>query len=134
MALLMQSVRDHGVCASPAGDPDMKVKELIRQLQEADPTGEIEACVDNIDIHFVSREPAYYDGCLQVLKRDPAVKYYNIVGAELKALGDKVQIHVLSIADVFLDHPDAEVTFDSECAESRTYLVEEWRQKARTDE
>jgi len=31
----------------------MKVKELIRRLQEADPSGEIEACVDNIDIHFV---------------------------------------------------------------------------------
>jgi hypothetical protein len=109
----------------------MKISEFIRRLQDADPTGELEACVGNIDIHFVSREPAYYDGCLQVLKRDPTIKFYNIVGAELRASGDKVQIHTLSIADVFLDKPDAEVTFDGEYSERLTNLVEHWRAAAR---
>jgi hypothetical protein len=109
----------------------MKVSELIHRLQDADPTGQLEACVGNIDIHFVSREPAYYDGCLQVLKRDPAIKYYNIIGAELRASGDKVQIHTLSIEDVFLDKPDAEITFDGEYSGRRSGLVEEWRAAAR---
>ncbi len=48
----------------------MKTKELIRQLQREDPSGELECCVDNSDIFFVEHLPAYYDGCLEVLVRD----------------------------------------------------------------
>ena len=90
----------------------MKTKELIRQLMEADPTGEEECCVGNIDIHFVSKEPAYYDGTLQVLKRDPSkLPYYNIVGGEYVRSGFKVQIHTLSIVDI-LDDPEATLEYE----------------------
>lgn len=78
----------------------MKTKELIRRLQEEDPTGEVECCVGNVDIHFVSSEPAYWDGPLQVLVRDPAkAPYYDIVGAKYVKSGSKIQIHCLSITD-----------------------------------
>ena len=105
----------------------MKVKELIRQLQEADPTGEIEACVGNIDIHFVSREPAYYDGRLEVLTRDPARtgRCYDICGAEIRSDGDKVQIHILSIQQAIWENPDLPVVSDG------SDRVAIWRQEAR---
>lgn len=106
----------------------MKVKELIRRLQAADPTGEIEACVGNIDIHFVSLDPAYYDGRLQILKRDPAhAGYYDICGAEITNEGRKVQIHVLSVRDAIWDNPDLPVSGGGE-------QVEKWRQEVREEE
>ena len=48
----------------------MKSKELIRLLQEEDPSGEVEVCVQNFDILGIHTEPAYWDGSLQVLMRD----------------------------------------------------------------
>jgi hypothetical protein len=77
----------------------MKTKEVIRQLMEADPTGEEEVCVENIDIHFIHAEPAYYDGALQVLTRDPTSKYYNITGGKYRRSGTKIVIKTLSITD-----------------------------------
>lgn len=78
----------------------MKTKELIRLLQEADPSGEEEVCVGNVDIHFVEKLPAYYDGALQVLERDESKSpYYNIVGGKYVRSGHKVKIHTLSISD-----------------------------------
>ena len=78
----------------------MKTKELIRQLQDADPSGEIEVCVGNVDIHFVERLEAYYDGTLQVLTRDETRKGYKIVGGKYKRTGSKINLHTLSISDV----------------------------------
>ncbi len=77
----------------------MKTKELIKRLQEEDPSGEIEVCVGNVDIHFVERMPAYYDGSLQVLIRDYNTKYYNIIGGKYVREGQKVKIHIMSITD-----------------------------------
>ena len=91
----------------------MKTKELIRQLQEADPSGELECCVNNADIHFVNVEPAYYDGCLQVLKRDESKSpYYNICGAKYTSVGDKVVIRPLSICDAVFEQQDLPVEFE----------------------
>jgi hypothetical protein len=77
----------------------MKTKEVIRQLMEADPSGEEEVCVGNVDIHFIHAEPAYYDGALQVLTRNPDCKYYNITGGKYRRTGMKVVIKTLSITD-----------------------------------
>ncbi len=91
----------------------MKTKELIRQLQEADPSGELECCLGNADIHFVDVEPAYWDGCLQVLVRDPAkAPYYDIVGAKYTTKGNKVVIRPLSIRDAVFEDEDLPVEFD----------------------
>lgn len=120
----------------------MKTKTLIAKLQELDPSGEIEVCVGNVDIHFLSREGAYYDGALQVLKRDPALegKCFNIIGAELRQVGEKIQVHTLSIRDLFWDLPDAPVEFVwPEDPQYRTGIpryqasIDVWRKEARDE-
>jgi hypothetical protein len=67
----------------------VKSKDLIRRLQELDPSGEIEVCIGNEDIWFLQRLPAYYDGPLQVVTREEndrplSMKYTN--------QGDKIDI------------------------------------------
>jgi hypothetical protein len=99
----------------------MKTKELIKRLQEEDPTGEIECCVGNVDIHFVSREPAYWDGPLQVLERDPAKEpYYNIVGGKYIKSGEKIQINLLRISDIF-DDPKVKIDYSQLGPEAISY-------------
>jgi hypothetical protein len=88
----------------------MKTKELIRLLQEEDPTGEVEVSVGNVDIHFLTTEPAYWDGSLQVLTRDKSKEpYYNITGGKYVRSGNKIVIHPLSIRDVLWNDPDTAV-------------------------
>ncbi len=112
----------------------MKTKELIRLLQEADPTGETECCVDNEDIHFVDRVPAYYDGTLQVFERDPAKKgFYDIVGVRFVRSGDKIKIRHMGYEDVI--HNRSEVPIDTSCfggnKESMDKAIEKVRATAR---
>lgn len=97
----------------------MKTKELIRQLQEADPSGEIEVAVGNTDIHFLELQPAYYDGPLQVLSRDLNSKYYNITGVTYKRTGSKICIHTLSASDVISQDDDAIIDYSELSEESR---------------
>ena len=90
----------------------MKTKDLIAELNEADPSGELEVCVENVDIFTVTTEPAYWDGRLQVLKRDPAKKpYYDIVGGKYTSKGSKVVISPMSITDLLWSDPDAEIDY-----------------------
>lgn len=89
----------------------MKTRELIRLLQEVDPSGEEEVCIWNQDIHFVHAEPAYWDGCLEILKRDEDCEYYNIIGAEVRSHGHKISIEPLSIEDAIYNDPDLPVEY-----------------------
>jgi hypothetical protein len=111
----------------------MKTRELIAALQEQDPSGEIEVCVENADIHVVTVEPAYLDGCLQVLKRDPAkADSYNITGVEFVSGGAKVVIVPLSAQWALRNDPEMPVTFDSDAARERyAERVAKWRADAR---
>lgn len=102
----------------------MKTKELIRQLNEADPTGENECVVNNVDIFFVSHEPAYYDGRAEMLIRDETNKYYNVVGAKVRCNGTKIQIHLHSIEDAILSHPDLPV----DLSELHDRSLKEWEE------
>jgi hypothetical protein len=109
----------------------MQVRELIRLLQEADPTGDEQVSVGNSDIHFVGVEPGYWDGCLQVLKRDDACEYYNIVGAEFRSNCKKIVINALSIRDALFNDPAMPVTYDGDYArEHYDELVAIWRKEA----
>lgn len=109
----------------------MKTKKLIELLNEADPSGEEEVCVENIDIHFVAKEPAYYDGCQQILIRDASLEpYYNIIGAKINGTGSKIQIHTLDIESAIYNDPDLSV--DLEGASGRyTEKVKGWRKDAK---
>jgi hypothetical protein len=90
----------------------VKSKELIRLLQEEDPTGETEVSVGNHDIFELRTEPAYWDGKLQLLIRDPAkAPYYDIVGGKYCTAGSKIVINAMSISDVLWQDPDATVDY-----------------------
>jgi len=110
----------------------MKTKELIRQLMEQDPTGEEEVCVNNVDIHFVQREPACHDGHHQVLIRDESNPYYNIIGAEYRSEGIKINITPLSIQWAIYNDPKVPVSYVGDYTEEdHKEQVEQWRAETR---
>jgi hypothetical protein len=114
----------------------MKTKELIRLLQEEDPSGEEEVCVGNEDIYVVEKKEAYWDGCLQVLKHDESKgEYYSIVGGEFRSKGYKISIRTVPLDNVVMDHAingiPCEITYDSEYTERRyKNAVKRWREDA----
>jgi len=92
----------------------MKTKELIKKLQELDPSGETECCVQNIDIWYVDVLPYYYDGTMQMLVRDSAKSpYYDVVGAKYLSSGEKINIVPLSIEDAIFEDVTLPVDFDT---------------------
>jgi hypothetical protein len=114
----------------------VKTRELIRQLQEADPSGELECCVGNHDIHFVERWPAFYDGALQILVRDPNKSGYNIVGGIVQCSGEKVQIHTLSLEDCLFEQLDFPIEIRGADETLRRYVedrIEKWRQNVKRE-
>ena len=110
----------------------MKSSELIKQLQELDPEGVIEVCVNNVDIYFLDVEGAYYDGSLQVLTRDHSKDpYYNITGGKYVRSGKKIVLHPMSIRDVLWDNPDTAVIDYSEINPAYVEQYKEQDEKTR---
>lgn len=87
----------------------MKTKDVIARLQKADPSGELECCINNIDISHIDTLPAYYDGYLEVLMRD---EYDRVVGAKYVGSGKKVFIGTYTIEDVIFDHDDLPIYYE----------------------
>lgn len=109
----------------------MKTKELIRQLQEADPTGEVECSLGNCDIYFVERLPAYYDGSQQVLIRDESLKpFWNIVGGKVRSHGDKVVLKTMALSDLVCDNPELQIDC-SELGETRAAEYQAYMERSR---
>lgn len=92
----------------------MKTSELIAELKRLDPSEECEVNVRGLPIHFVGRDPAYYDGPVNELIEDPAKKpYYAIVGWKKRRNGpDKIVVHTVDLEDCLLENPDLPVTFE----------------------
>lgn len=98
----------------------MKSKELIRQLLEVDPSGEVEVNAGGADIYFVSKEPGYYDGAYQVLQRAEHLKpYYDIIGIRICRQSEKIRLVTVSADDFLLDKPDGLIQYDSESTRER---------------
>jgi hypothetical protein len=95
----------------------VKVKELIRLLQEEDP--ESEACVHNADIESVYATQAYWDGRLQVLERD-AEGY--VVGGKYTSKGWKVNICPSSITEQIWGDPDFKVDYSELGGSAERYI------------
>ena len=108
----------------------MKTKDLIQRLQQCDPSGELEVCCDNEDINSVQTTEAYYDGKLQVLKRDDRMR---VVGAKITNNGHKVQIRSKSIQEAVYINPELPVELDLEDYQKPEYerTIDEWRRTAR---
>lgn len=82
----------------------MKVKDLIAALLDAaDGDENLHVCVGNVDISFVSNEPAYWDGTQQIVIRDE--KGYAISGKYHRS-GRKIQVYLCSFGDLIWDHKD----------------------------
>lgn len=105
----------------------MKTKELIRLLQKEDPSGEIEVCVGNVDISWISMEPAYYDGPQQVLTRNEKGKK---IGGKYCRSGHKIQIHLWGFSELIWDYKDAVIDY-SELDEERQKSYKENHDKIR---
>lgn len=91
----------------------MKTKRLIELLQEADPTGNLEVCVNKQDIFNVSQCPHYYDGCQEILIRDKKLEpYYDVVGGKYLEKGNGVVIEVLSLKEAISCNPDMEIKYN----------------------
>ena len=90
----------------------MKSKELIRLLQELDPTGELEVSVGKTDIFYIIKNASFWDGTLQVLQREESKKpYYNVIGARYKSTGQHLSIVPLSISEAIWENPDLPVDY-----------------------
>lgn len=97
----------------------MKTRELVRRLQEEDPTGELEAVVGNEDIYFIEEQEAYWDGTPALLLHDPKKRdrCWSICGLRVMASNErKIQIHTVSVANALLGHPDLPVTYSDDDA------------------
>jgi len=91
----------------------MKTKELIKRLQELDPSGETEVLIGNRDISkFIYDSPAYWDGRAQVAEFDERglpIKSKIITG------GSKICLDSIDIEEKY---------FDSLVDEGKEYPIE----------
>lgn len=107
----------------------MKTKELVRLLQEEDPSGEEECCIGNEDISCLYSESAYWDGCLQTMIHENG----KLVGFKFSSEGSKVVIRSLGLRDALLDNPKLSVEYDSVYArEKYEGCVKQWREEVIT--
>lgn len=84
----------------------MKTKELIRQLQLADPDGESECVVNGTtDILAVEPEPGYYDGSYQVLVRNPDLngECYDVIGGIISTKGVKINLSTHTLREAMYE-------------------------------
>lgn len=86
----------------------MTSKEVIKLLQELDPTGETEVSVGNHAISYINEEPAYYDGKLQSLLYDADGQ---IIGIKYKTQGSKLVISEMGVTDLLWENPEAIVDY-----------------------
>ena len=107
----------------------MKTRDLIAQLQAADPSGDLECVIGCDDIYFVQPLPMYYDGRPWLLVHDEALrgKAYSIVGLRYPSGGRKVSITTQSAEDVLSEAPDAPI----DCEDASRPYVEGVRAKVK---
>lgn len=97
----------------------MRSKDIIKILQELDPKGELEVGIGNCDILDIHIAPAYYDGCLQVLKHNQTDamcedRCHDIVGGKYTDKGFKIVIEALSLSDAYIQAIVYDTPFDIE--------------------
>lgn len=96
----------------------MKTKELVKQLILADPDGEAEVCVDNVDIIDVDGPmPTYYDGQFVQIVIDTnlarVVDGRGVSKVMPRTSGSKIKLRTMDAEEAFLDNPEAELIQDT---------------------
>lgn len=73
---------------------DMKTKQLIRLLNEVDPSGEAYVCIDRKPIYFIELKEGYWDGSYNYLE------YKNKQFTWVESTeGNKIDIHTMNLFD-----------------------------------
>ena len=82
----------------------LKTKELILQLQEADPTGEGHVFAGD-EVYSVEVLPFYYDGQPDILiLNENEKRYYNVIGIrQITSKDYKIRLNTLGMEDVLYD-------------------------------
>jgi hypothetical protein len=96
----------------------MKTKQLIKELMEKDPSGELEVSTSYGDIYYVDRLPAYYDGKMETLIWDESNSDNRVYkGMRISAEGEKLKLKLFSLEDAIWDQEqpgDLKIEYDSE--------------------
>lgn len=89
--------------------------ELVMRILAADPSmaREISVGPEGADVWYVDVVPAYHDGALRSVLRDPSGA---VVGGAVKTTGDKLVIKTLTLEDALSERPDLPVSVDSRSA------------------
>lgn len=122
----------------------MKTKKLVQLLLEADPDGEAEVCVGNVDIIDVDGPmPAYYDGQFVQITcddnaRDEHLGGHNsrgVVKVNARCSGvNKINLQIMDAEEAFLDNPEAvfeQDPYNPQRNEQWEEQVKKWRQEGR---
>ena len=108
----------------------MKSSEIIKKIQEIDPTGEMEVCIENEDIFMIQQKPAYWNGRLQRLIWNEN----RITGAEILQTGNKICITPLGIEELVYTYPDIPINLSDLAPQTRKSWLDsitQWRETAR---
>lgn len=107
----------------------MKTKDLIKQLQEIDPEGEMDVCINNEDISYIIANPSYYDGRLQkVTKRgDYGVPEETTITTQ----GWKINLTPLDLSDKYIDsiledNEEYSIKTEGGCGSEYGWLQAKW--------
>ena len=85
----------------------MKTKELIKLLQESDPNGEYDVCVDNLPVESVCAMDYYWDGIIEFVERDINGKPTD--AGWRNNPNQKVRIYIDSVEKAVFDNPDLKI-------------------------
>ncbi len=91
----------------------MKTSDLIKKLQEQDPSGQLDVVVSGQPISCVQNLPGYYDGRFlrKIYEND------KLVGAKYCAKDRKIELYTWDLDSALLDNPDLPV----DCSEATHY-------------
>lgn len=105
----------------------MTTSELIRRLQEADPSGEVDVTIGNSPVHAAERLPAYYDGPKLVVF--PGGRYPD--RGLITNKGFKVRLTPITAEILILDNPDFPIEIEEEVSWIRPE-IDKMRLESRT--
>lgn len=72
----------------------MKTKEVIKMLNELDPSGEYQVCIENADIERFDVLPAYYDGRISVItEKEEKNRWFIPKKTEVTGSGTKLNLY-----------------------------------------
>lgn len=89
----------------------MKTKDLIKKLQELDPSGETEVFFDDKDSLFIRVEPMHSGSWAQRLDKNG---YDEVRGATLVGEGNKISVRTISMNELIKRNPNIKISIEGD--------------------